>query len=151
MVKSKHFKGEKNLYQTLWLLPHYSNASGISKGEARTTSWAHPEQPQLFLHCNHFPSTLTTLVPDKHLKLQNKCQLFNVSGYTAQHPELYDSIFLKMTFQGDKKSTTRSFPRSSSNRHLFFLGSLWQTNYIIFIPLKVVLAFIFQEIYINFC
>lgn len=110
MLKSKHFKGKKSLYQTLWLLPHYSNASGISKGEARTTSWAHPEQPQLFLHCNDFPSTLTTLVPDKHLKLQNKCQLFNVSGYTAQHPELYDSIFLKMTFQGDKKVQLDLFP-----------------------------------------
>lgn len=151
MLKNKHLKGEKKSpYQILWLLPHYSNASDISKGEASTTSWAHPEQPQLFLHCNGFPSTLTTLVPDKHLKLQKKCQLFNVSGYTAQHPELYDSIFLKMTFQGDK-STTRSLPRSSSNRHLFFLGSPWQTNYIIFIPLKVALASIFQEIYINFC
>lgn len=106
------------------------------------TAWTVSSLQWLFFQYHNMCSRQTSEVAKKH-------PLVNVNWLSSTSPRVVGHYFL-MTFQGDKKVLIGLFSWVPV-RDLFFLGSSWQTNLIIFIPLKVDIAFLFQEIYVHFC
>lgn len=95
------------------------------KCETKMTSSAHPEQPQLFLFCNGFSSSLTTYVLDKHLRLQ-KSTNFSMLVAIQHIIQSYVTVFFKDDISRRQKSATRSLLRSSTKR--FILSGQPMTN-----------------------